>query len=123
MAMLADLKLRIAQTERQKRLSLVELTYGYRLVCNDVERERLASFEISVDVLGHDPVRDDLLAERLDTHIVEAAGPLDVERTLLLGQGLLDEDVGDDEIKLRVRVRTEAGDVVEALTPILHGRF
>lgn len=123
MAALADLKLRIAQTERQKRLELVELTYAYRLVCNDVERERNASFEISVDVLGHDPVRDDLLAERLDTHIVEAAGPIEVERTLLVGQGMLDEDVGDDEIKLRVRVRNEAGDVVEGMTPVLHGRF
>jgi hypothetical protein len=123
MATLVDLRLRVAQTERQKKLDLVELTYGYRLVCTDVERERGASFEVSVDVLGHDPLRDDLLAERLDMHILEAAGPDGVERTLLLGSALLDEDVGDDEIKLRIRARDTAGDVVEAMTPIVHGRF
>jgi hypothetical protein len=129
MATLADLSLEIAQTAAQKRLGLLEIRYGYRLVCHPVEVERDASFEISVDVLGHDPVRDDLLAERLDTHIVESAAvekdatSIAMVRTLLLGQALLDEDIGDDEIKLRVRARAESGDVVEALTPVVHGRF
>jgi hypothetical protein len=124
MATLADLSLSISQTEAQRRLGLVAVRYGYRLVCHPVEIERAHSFEMSVDLLGHDLVRDDLLAERLDTHIVEAGPePIVVERALLVGQALLDEDIGDDEIKLRVRARAESGDVVEAVTPIVHGRF
>jgi len=124
MVAVTDVKLALGQTQQQRKLKLVELVYGYRLVCRAVEIERNASFEVSIDVLGDDLLRDDLLAERLDAHIVEAGtAPIAVERKLLIGASLLDEDVGDDEIKVRVRARSEAGDVAEATSEIVRGRF
>jgi hypothetical protein len=124
MVAVADVKLALAQSAQQQKLKLVELTYGYRLVCKAVEIERNASFEVSIDVLGDDVIRDDVMAERLDAHIVEAGtAPIVVERRLLVGASLLDEDVGDDEIKVRVRVRTEAGDIAEGISEIVRGRF
>jgi len=124
MVAVADVKLALRQSEQQRKLKLVELSYGYRLVCKAVEIERNASFEVSIDVLGDDVVRDDLMAERVDTHIVEAAtAPIAIERKLLVGASLLDEDIGDDEIKVRVRVRSESGDVAEGMSEIVLGRF
>jgi hypothetical protein len=124
MATLTQLSLSIAQTQEQARLELIELTYGYCLACSDVEIERNLCFEISVDVLGDDVVRDDVLVEGLDKHLVEAgAQPIELTRRILLGQALLDEDVGDDEIKLRIRARCETGDETVAVTDVVHGRF
>jgi len=124
MATLTKLTLSIGQTREQARLSLVEITYGYCLACSDVEIERNLCFEVSVDVLGDDLVRDDLLVEGLDKHLVEAgAQPIELTRKILLGQALLDEDVGDDEIKLRIRARCETGDEASAMTEVVHGRF
>ena len=124
MATLTKLSLGIAQTEEQARLELIELTYGYSLACSDVEIERNLCFEISVDVIGDDVVRDDVLVEGLDKHLVEAgAQPIELTRRILIGQALLDEDVGDDEIKLRIRARCETGDETIGETAVVHGRF
>ncbi len=124
MAQLANVELTISQTDGQRRLALALLTYRYRLSCTEVEVERGVTFEISIDILGEDPLRDESLAERVDVHLVEAsAEPVAAERELLVGQSLLDEDVGRDEIKVRVRVGSDAGDVIEAVSGVVRGRF
>ena len=107
------------------RLKIVGVTYGYTLTCSATECERNASFEISADILGHDVVSDDVLAAEVDGHIVECSGalPIEMRRSFLVGQSLLDEDVGTDEIKLRVRARDGAGDEIVATTGIVRGDF
>ncbi len=44
-------------------------------------------------------------------------------RSFIVAQGVLDEDIGDDEIKLRIRVSRGAEPPVSASTPIVKGKF
>jgi hypothetical protein len=123
-AELSNLEFSIAQTEAQRKLALATLEYAYRLTCTAVEVERGITFEVAIDVLGDDMLRDEQLAERLDAHLVEAcADPIDMQRDLMVGQSLLDEDVGVDEVKLRISVRSSAGDLVQGVTGVVRGRF
>ena len=127
MATLSGLVLTLKQTEAQQALKIVGISYGYTLTCDTVECERNLPFEISVDVLGDDLVNDDVLATGVDRHIVECGGvpalPIEMRRSFLVGQSLLDEDVGTDEIKLRIRARDSAGDETVAVTGIVRGDF
>lgn len=125
MATLTGLILTLKQSEVQEQLKIVGVTYGYTLTCNATECERNVSFEISADILGHDVVSDDVLAAEVDPHIVECGGtlPMEMRRSFLVGQSLLDEDVGTDEIKLRIRARDGAGDEIVATTGIVRGNF
>jgi hypothetical protein len=124
-ATLSGLILTLKQTEAQHALNIVGVSYGYTLTCTDVEAERSLSFDISVDILGDDLLRDDVLATGVDRHIVECGGtdPIEMRRSFLVGQSLLDEDIGKDEIKLRIRVRDSAGGAISADTGIVHGDF
>jgi len=123
-AALSDLMLSIAQTDAQKKLALVTIEYGYCLTCTPVESERGITFDISVDILGDDLLGDECLVERLDAHLVESSpAPIEMHRTIELGQSLLDEDVGVDEIKLKIRVSSSAGDVIDGVTGVVRGRF
>ena len=84
------------------------------------------SFEISVDILGDDVVSDDVLAAGVDrTHrrVQRHSQPIEMRRSFLVGQSLLDEDVGTDEIKLRIRARDSVGDEIVADTGIVRGNF
>ena len=127
MATWTGLILTLKQTDAQRLLKIVGVTYGYTLTCDVVECERNVSYDISVDILGDDLVRDDVLATGVDLHIVECGGPpalpIEMRRSFLVGQSLLDEDVGKDEIKLRIRARDAAGDEISADTGVVHGDF
>ena len=127
MATLSGLILTLRQSETEQALKLVHVSYGYTLTCTEVERERNLSFDISVDILGDDVVKDDILAIAVDRHIVECdtAHPAatKMQRSFFVGQSLLDEDVGTDEIKLRVCARDSSGGEVSALTGIVRGNF
>jgi hypothetical protein len=126
-ATLTGLILTLSQTEAQQLLKVVGISYGYTLTCDAVECERNASFDISVDILGDDVVTDDVLAGGVDRHIVECGGrsaaPIEMRRGFIVGQSLLDEDVGTDEIKLRIRARDAAGDEIVADTGVVRGSF
>jgi len=123
-ATLSGLILTLRQTDVQQKLKMVGVTYGYTLTCTDVECERNVSFDISVDIIGDDLIDDDLLATGVDRHVVECdRQPIEMRRSFLVGQSLLDEDVGTDEIKLRVCVRDSAGDETSAMTGIVRGDF
>jgi hypothetical protein len=124
-ATLTGLVLTLKQSEVQEQLKIVGVTYGYTLTCNAIECERNVSFEVSADILGHDVVSDDVLAAEVDVHMVECGGtlPIEMRRSFLVGQSLLDEDVGTDEIKLRIRARDGAGDEIVATTGIVRGNF
>ncbi len=125
MATLNGLILTLKQTEAQQKLKLVGVSYGYRLTCTDIEAERNLSFDISVDILGDDVLSDDVLATEVDRHIVEchATEPVEMRRSFIVGQSLLDEDIGTDEIKLRVWARDSAGGETSADTGIVRGDF
>jgi hypothetical protein len=126
-ATLTGLILTLSQTEAQQLLKIVGVAYGYTLTCDTVECDRNASFDISVDILGDDVVTDDVLAGGVDRHIVECGGkpaaPIEMRRSFIVGQSLLDEDVGTDEIKLRIRARDAAGDEIVADTGVVRGSF
>ena len=127
MATLTGLILTLKQTEAQQLLKIVGIAYSYTLTCNTVECERNASFDISVDILGDDVVTDDVLAAGVDRHIVECGGtpalPIEMRRSFVVGQSLLNEDVGTDEIKLRIRALDAAGDEIVADTGVVLGNF
>jgi hypothetical protein len=123
-ATLNGLILTLRQTDAQKTLRIVTVAYGYTLTCSDVECERSVSFDISVDIIGDDVVRDDVLAAGVDRHMVECDRlPIEMRRSFIVGQSLLNEDVGTDEIKLRVCVRDSAGGETSALTGVVQGDF
>ena len=124
MATLSGLILTLKQTDLQKTLQIVGVAYGYTLTCSDVECERNVSFDVSVDIIGDDLIDDDLLASAVDRHMVESDPlPIEMRRNFIVGQSLLDEDVGTDEIKLRVCVRDSAGGETTAMTGIVKGDF
>lgn len=123
-ATLSGLILTLRQTDAQKTLQTVSVAYGYTLTCTEVECERNVSFDISVDVLGDDLIRDDVLATGVDRHMVECDRmPIEMRRGFVVGQSLLNEDLGTDEIKLRVCVRDSTGGETSALTGIVKGDF
>ncbi len=126
-ATLSGLILTLRQSETEQALKLVLVSYGYTLTCTDVERERGLSFDVCVDILGDDVVRDDVLAAAIDRHIVECdsthPASIEMRRSFFVGQSLLDEDVGTDEIKLRVYTRDSSGGEISALTGIVRGDF
>jgi len=123
-ATLSGLILTLKQTDLQKTLQIVGVAYGYTLTCSDVECERNVSFDVSVDIIGDDLIDDDLLASAVDRHMVESDPlPIEMRRNFIVGQSLLDEDVGTDEIKLRVCVRDSAGGETTAMTGIVKGDF
>jgi hypothetical protein len=127
MAELSGVKLTLAQSDADRAVEIVRLGYSYTLTCSDVECQRNIAFDVCIDVLGHDLLRDDTLARSLDTHLVECGGtsgqPIEIQRSLVVGQSLLDEDIGTDEIKLRVRARNDAGDEIAQTSGIVRGRF
>ena len=127
MAELSGLKLTLEQSDNDRAVRIVRVGYEYTLACSDVECQRHIAFDVCVDILGHDLLRDDTLAGGLDRHIVECGGnegqPVAMQRSLLVGQSLLDEDVGTDEIKVRVRATDDAGEEISLTSAIVRGRF
>jgi hypothetical protein len=119
--------LTLEQSEVHRIVRIVRVGYEYTLTCSDVECERHVAFDVSLDILGHDLLRDEVLAAALDTHIVECGGAdqrsIAMQRSLLVGQSLLDEDIGTDEIKVRVRAKSDAGDEIEVTSAIVRGNF
>jgi hypothetical protein len=127
LATLSRLILTLEQTDAQRLLQVVRVSYDYTLTGSEVECERNISYEISVDLLGDDVLSDEVLASGVDTHIVECGGtngaPIPMRRSLVVGQSLLNEDVGTDEIKLRIRATSDAGEEISLTSAIVRGRF
>ncbi len=124
-ATLSGLILTLTQTEAQQVLKIVDISYGYTLTCTDGEVEQAPSFDVCVDILGDDLLRDEILASDVDRHLIECGStdPIETRRSLLVGQSLLNEDIGTDEIKLHIRVRDSSGAEISALTGIVRGNF
>lgn len=121
------LSLTLSQDSDQEKVRIVGVAYGYALSFEPGELEEPASFRVSVDILGEDLLRDEKLAVDVDSHVVTAEeqdlGPIEVEREFCVGQSLLDEDIGEDEIKLRIVVRDDEGEVASAVTDVIRGNF
>jgi hypothetical protein len=127
---LTRVKLTLSQDAEQVKLKTIGISYGYTLSLSSeevAEAEEPISYRISVDVLGDDLLKDDELALDVDSHSVVAdeqeVQPIEMERAFVVGQALLDEDVGDDEIKLRIVVRDDTGELTSAMTDVIRGRF
>ena len=127
---LTRIKLTLSQDAEQVKLKTVGISYGYTLSVSSedaAEADEPISYRISVDVLGDDLLTDDELALDVDSHSVVAdeqeVQPIEMERAFVVGQALLDEDVGDDEIKLRIVVRDDTGELTSAMTDVIRGRF
>lgn len=124
---LTNLQLTLEQSEEQQRLGVVHLSYAYTLVNagNAASKDPGQSFAAEIDILGDDVITDDLQALAVDLHTVDCAAGDEtrVERSLMVAQAVLDEDIGDDEIKLRIRVSRDTEATVQAITPIVKGKF
>ncbi len=127
MASLSDLVLTLEQTQIQRKLKTVTIIYQYTLNCSGAECDEEKPWQVSVDILGDDVVVDDKLAVDADAHGVvcrRQPGGLRMVRKFVVGQSLLDEDLGDDEIKLTIRVRDEQNqEICSATTGIVRGNF
>jgi hypothetical protein len=127
MAELSGLRLTLEQSDANRAVRIVRVGYQYTLTCTEVECQRHIAFDVCLDILGHDLLRDETLADGLDTHIVECGGndgkPITLQRSLLVGQSLLDEDIGTDEIKVRVRATSDAGEQISLTSGVVRGRF
>ena len=127
---LTRIKLTLSQEAEQVKLKTVGISYGYTLSLNAdeaAEADEPLTYRISVDVLGDDLVKDDELALDVDSHAVvmgeQELQPITMERAFMVGQELLDEDIGTDEIKLRIVVRDDTGELVSAMTDVIRGNF
>ena len=127
---LTRIKLMLSQEAEQVKLKTVGISYGYTLSLNAdeaAEADEPLTYRISVDVLGDDLVKDDELALDVDSHAVvmgeQELQPITMERAFVVGQELLDEDIGTDEIKLRIVVRDDTGELVSAMTDVIRGNF
>jgi hypothetical protein len=127
---LTRIKLTLSQDAEQVKLKTVGISYGYTLSLNPdeaAEADEPLTYRVSVDVLGDDLLKDDELALDVDSHAVvmgeQEPQPITMERAFMVGQDLLDEDIGDDEIKLRIVVRDDTGELASAMTDIIRGNF
>jgi hypothetical protein len=127
---LTHIKLTLSQAAEQVKLKTVGISYGYTLSFDAdeaAEADEPKSYRISVDVLGDDLIKDDELALDVDSHSVVTGErdvhPIEMERAFVVGQELLNEDVGDDEIKLRIVVRDDTGELTSAMTDVIRGNF
>ncbi len=115
-----DVAFTIEQTEEQAKLKIVRLGYAYTVRIPD-----RTLYRTYIDILGDDVVLDDKLALGVDHHEVACTAGRDerVERSLFVGQNLLDEDVGTDEIKLKITITTDDDRSVSVMTPVIRGDF
>jgi hypothetical protein len=127
---LTRIKLTLSQEAEQVKLKTVGISYGYTLSLNAdeaAEADEPLTYRISVDVLGDDLLKDDELALDVDSHAVvmgeQELQPISMERAFMVGQELLDEDIGTDEIKLRIVVRDDTGELASAMTDVIRGNF
>lgn len=127
MPKLNRVSLTLSQDSEQVKLRIVGVGYGYAVSFEPGELEEPASFRVSVDILGDDLLKDEKLAVDVDSHVITAEeqdlGPIEMERSFNVGQSLLNEDIGEDEIKLRIVVRNDDGEVVSATTDVIKGNF
>ena len=126
-ASISKLSLTLTQTREHRILGVVIVSYAYTLA-NTAEpgsKDPETPFNVEIDILGDDLIMDDLLAKSVDRHSIDCAVGATVQgtRTLTVAQSLLDEDIGDDEIKLILRVQRDSEALVEATTPIVKGKF
>ncbi len=126
-AELSDLQLTLTQTHEQRLLRVVDVGYSYTLKNTTDPQLKSADnpFDVEIDILGDDVLIDDILARAVDRHSVqcEASTTQRVKRSLIVAQEVLNEDLGDDEIKLRVRVSRSEQMLVAAVTPVVGGKF
>ena len=127
---LTRIRLTLSQDAEQVKLKTVGISYGYTLSLDaddEVDADEPTTYRVSVDVLGDDLLKDDELAVDVDSHAVvmsdQEAQPVTMERAFMVGQQLLDEDIGDDEIKLRIVVRDDTGELASVMTDIIRGKF
>jgi hypothetical protein len=124
MTTLSGLMIKLEQTAAQRVLKTVTVTYGYTLTtaASQCADDRLCT--VTVDILGHDLIIDDKLALGVDAHEV-CLDQVEVgnARTFVVGQDLLNEDIGTDEIKLRINATDDQGNTVSAMTDIVRGDF
>ncbi len=120
MAQLTEVMFTIEQTAEHALLKTVRIGYAYT-----IEGAEAGIYEVAIDILGDDIIRDDKLALAADPHQVDCtnAAPARTERSIMVGQALLDEDIGTDEIKLRINATAPSGEVISAMTPIIRGNF
>jgi len=111
---------KIEQTAEQAAVQTVRIGYAYT-----IRAPQTADYDGTIDILGDDVLSDDELAMGVDAHQVQCIEGQDqrVERSLLVGQKLLDEDIGTDEIKLRINVACEGEPTESVMTPIIRGDF
>lgn len=151
-ASLSNLSLTLTQSSQQRVLRVVDVGYSYTLtnpvdasISTGEKDSAITAFIVEIDIIGDDVLSDDLLARAVDQHkiICPEGASVATSRQLTVAQGLLDEDVGDDEIKLVVRVtrdnRSDSDSAdsnadttaasnkrpqqIEATTPIVKGKF
>ena len=124
MTTLSALMIKLEQTAEQRAGKTVSVTYGYTLTTAASQCRDDRSCTVTVDILGHDLLVDDKLALGVDAHQV-ALDRVEIsnERTFVVDQELLNEDIGTDEIKLRINATDDRGNTVSGVTDIIRGDF
>lgn len=120
MPKISNVTLNLSQTGRQEKLGLVKVEYTYTLECNKKECLAKTGFDVSVNLVGVDPLLDDNLEYGLDDHDIacepegEKCKPQPYTRSFIIARSLLNEDWGGDEIQLDLQARSGAGGLTEA---------
>jgi len=104
--------------------SICTIFYSYDILCDAKEQELGIGFSVWVELWGKDLLFDDLLGDLMyDTHSVSAQHRISQNRHFVVPCDILDEDIGTDEIYLKVNATSTLGITMSALSPILRDRF
>ncbi len=90
---------------------ITNVTYEYTINCDGEDECTEKAYALTVSLIGDDKWYDDDLGGSMDLHTFTCDGscPKTVSRTFPVSTKVLDEDWGDDEVKLVLWVSDGAG--------------
>lgn len=104
--------------------SLCTIQYSYVLSCDDAEIEDQAAFTVWCELWGKDMIVNDALGDpAYDSHTVPAAPRCSAARSFTVPCSVLDEDLGSDEIFVKVVAISTLGSTASASSAVISDRF
>lgn len=123
MALVTDVKLSIERSSHTAG-SICSILYNYTLICDPAEVDIGLGFSVWCELWGKDVIVDDLLGDLMnDPHTISSRPQQIVSRSFQVPCSVLNEDIGEDEIYIRVHARSSIGTTVAAVSNIVTDRF
>lgn len=123
MSAVIDVDLEINRVSREAG-SVCSITYSYTLICDEAEVRVGLGFTVWCEVWGKDVFVDDVLGNLVyDTHTVQASPRSMHARSFIVPCSILDEDLGKDELYVKVCATSTLGATACGLSAVVQDRF